>query len=243
MKIIPLSEGSFTVDRTKEFIPFQLNKDRLEDRSEGSLLVEIQPFVVITANDILLLDTGLGFTGPDGKLQIHQNLAAHGISSSDVTKVLISHLHKDHSGGIAFNDNGELSFANAIYYINEDEWNSASEKGLPSYKIDDFSILRNAPALQLINGSGAIDNYIEYEVTGAHSPFHQVFKIKQDDEIVFFGGDVAPQLQQLKNRFKAKYDFDGEKAMQLRSLWRRLGEEEKWVFLFYHDVKSPVHTF
>jgi hypothetical protein len=26
---------------------------------------------------------------------------------------------------------------------------------------------------------------------------------------------VAPQLQQMKNRFKAKYDYDGAKTMEL----------------------------
>ena len=60
MKIIPLSEGSFTVDQSKKFIPFQLDKDDLQERTKGSLLVEIQPFAVITSKDILLLDTGLG---------------------------------------------------------------------------------------------------------------------------------------------------------------------------------------
>ena len=66
MKIIPLSEGSFTVDGTKKFVPFDPAKDNLKDRPAGSLLVEVQPFVVITEKDILLLDTGLGFTMPDG---------------------------------------------------------------------------------------------------------------------------------------------------------------------------------
>ena len=59
MKIIPLSEGAFTVDKTKQFIPFDLEKDKLEERNVGSLLVEIQPFVIVTSKDILLLDTGL----------------------------------------------------------------------------------------------------------------------------------------------------------------------------------------
>ena len=63
--------------------------------------MEIQPFAVITSKDIMLLDTGLGFADDKWQLQIHKNLASHGINPSDVTKVLLSHLHKDHSGGIA----------------------------------------------------------------------------------------------------------------------------------------------
>ena len=94
MKIIPLSEGTFTIDKTKLFVPFDEDKDSLQERTAGSLLVEIQPFVVITSKDILLLDTGLGFE-KNGTLQLHQNLMDAGINPSEVTKVLLSHLHKD----------------------------------------------------------------------------------------------------------------------------------------------------
>ena len=44
MKIIPLSEGAFTIDKTKQFVPFNKDEDDLQQRSTGSLLVEIQPF-------------------------------------------------------------------------------------------------------------------------------------------------------------------------------------------------------
>ena len=48
MKIIPLSEGAFTIDQTKVFVPFDVEKDNLQERPRGSLLVEIQPFLVVT---------------------------------------------------------------------------------------------------------------------------------------------------------------------------------------------------
>ncbi len=140
-KIIPLSEGTFTVDQTKKFVPFNKEKDDLQERNKGSLLVEIQPFVVVTSKDILLLDTGLGFADKEGQLQIHKNLSAHGINSSDVTKVLLSHLHKDHSGGIAQPNKRIVGFENATYYINKHEWEFALKKGLPSYQLNDFLLL------------------------------------------------------------------------------------------------------
>ncbi len=242
MKIIPLSEGAFTVDKTKQFIPFDLEKDNLQGRSVGSLLVEIQPFVIITSKDILLLDTGLGFTNSDGVLQIHQNLLNIGINPSDVTKVLLSHLHKDHSGGISQQKNGKtiLSFSNATYYVNKQEFNFAFENIKSSYIIKDFESLKHSSQTRFIEGSGIIDDYISYEVTGGHCPFHQVFWIEENGEKVFFGGDVVPQLQQLRNKFIAKYDFDGRKSMELRQHWKERGELEKWTFLFYHDIKTPV---
>jgi hypothetical protein len=70
-----------------------------------------------------------------------------------------------------------------------------------------------------------------------------VFWIKADAQTIFFGGDDAPQLQQMKHRFVAKYDYNGKKAAQLRQQWWEQGAAERWTFLFYHDVKNPVWSF
>lgn len=243
MTIIPLSEGAFTIDKTKKFISFDVNKDDLQQRTKGSLLVEIQPFAVITSRDILVIDTGLGLTDEKGQLQIHKNLAANGINATDVTKVLLSHLHKDHSGGMAYPNKKITAFENAEYFINKNHWNFAMENESSSYKKENFLFLESNPRLHFVEGDGDIDEYIRYEVTGAHCPYHQVFKIEENGEIIFYGGDVAPQLQQMKNRFKTKYDFDPLKAMELRQQWWKEGEVEKWTFLFYHDIKSPIFKF
>jgi glyoxylase-like metal-dependent hydrolase (beta-lactamase superfamily II) len=242
-KIIPLSEGAFTVDQSKKFIPFAMEKDELGQRDRGSLLVEVQPFAVITSKDILIFDTGLGNTDENGQLQIHKNLAANGINATDVTKVLLSHLHKDHSGGIAQPNKKIAAFENATYYISKHEWDFALEKPSSSYHKNDFLFLEKAGKVNFVEGNGVIDDYIHYEFTNAHSLFHQVFKIVDEGEIIFFGGDVASQLFQMRNRFRAKYDYDGAKSMELRQEWWKKGEEENWTFLFYHDIKSPVYKF
>lgn len=246
MKIIPLSEGSFTIDKSKLFVPFDTRNDDLQERPVGSLLVEVQPFVIITPDDVLLLDAGLGFQ-KEGKLQLHQNLLAAGIEPTQVTKILMSHLHKDHAGGVStLNESSgfhDLSFPNAVYYIQEKELAFAFEKGFPSYIPDELECLKNADNIRLLDGDGVIDGYIKYEVTGAHCPYHQVFWIVEGGEKVFFGGDVAPQLQQMKSRFVAKYDYDGKKCMEMRQQWWKQGEAEKWTFLFYHDIKTPVFRF
>ena len=244
MKIIPLSEGAFTIDATKVFVPFNTDKDDLQQRPVGSLLVEIQPFCIVTKNDILVIDTGLGFSNTDGTLQIHQNLMDNGINPMDVTKVLMSHLHKDHSGGICKEDKmlrqKFFSFSNAVYYVNKNELTFAFEKGKPSYTPEDFDILSGSDKVVFTEDTGKIDDYIRYQVSGAHCPHHQVFWIEEDGETIFFGGDVAPQLQQMKSRFIAKYDFDGKKCMELRQQWWQQGEAGNWTYLFYHDIKTPV---
>jgi glyoxylase-like metal-dependent hydrolase (beta-lactamase superfamily II) len=244
MQIIPLSEGTFTIDKSKLFVPFDDTKDQLADRAAGSLLVEIQPFCIVTGSDVLLIDAGLGFSNPDGTLQIHQLLLDNGINPLDVTKVLMSHLHKDHAGGIAKEDKvlgkSFLSFPNATYYVNAQELKYAFEKGRPSYIPAELELLHASDKVTLLGNEGTIDDYIRYELTGAHCPYHIAFWINDNGQTVFFGGDVAPQLQQMKSRFMAKYDYDGKKCMELRQQWWQQGQDEKWTFLFYHDIQTPV---
>ncbi|SEA31185.1 Glyoxylase, beta-lactamase superfamily II [Arachidicoccus rhizosphaerae] len=245
MRIIPLSEGAFTIDSSKKFIAFDPAKDDLQKRPVGSLLVEIQPFLIITDKDILLLDTGLGFS-KDGQMQIHQILQSHGIGASEVTKVLLSHLHKDHAGGIkmtAADGRESLAFPEATYYLQAKELEYGLSGENPSYHAAQFEILKNHPKVVLLDGDGILDDYITYQVTGAHSKYHQVFWFKEAGQTIFFGADDAPQLGQMRNRFVAKYDYDGRKCMELRKQWWAEGEAGKWTFLFYHDVKSPTYTF
>lgn len=165
----------------------------------------------------------------------------------EVTKVLLSHLHKDHAGGICKEDKilrqKFFNFPNAVHYVNKDELSLALGNENASYNRADFDILANSDKVIFTQGDGIIDNYISYQVTGAHSPFHQVFYIEAEGKKIFFGGDVAPQLQQMKSRFIAKYDFDGKKSMELRQQWWQLGSDEHWTFLFYHDIKTPIFSF
>lgn len=243
MKVIPLSEGSFTIDKTKLFIPFDQGEHELQERPVGSLLVEVQPFVVITSEDVLLLDTGLGFE-VDGVMQIHRKLMEAGINPGEVTKVLMSHLHKDHAGGVSRrnHESGQLerAFPQATYYIQKKELEFAFEKGFPSYIPEELECLKDCPNVVLLDGDGVIDGYIQYQLVGGHCPYHQVFRIVDGGETVFFGGDDAPSLMQMKTKFVAKYDFDGKRSMELRQQWWQQGREQDWRFLFYHDTKTPV---
>lgn len=245
MRIYPLSEGSFSIDQTKVFVPFDTQREQIQDRPKGSILVEIQPFVVITEQDIILFDTGLGYMNQQGVLQIHDHLMAIGINPSAVTKVFMSHLHKDHAGGMSYIhpqfQERFVSFPYATYYIQKREFDLAMTTPSASYIKEQFEFLEDfSKVVWLTEDQGSIDGGIHYLLTGGHCPYHQVAWIKEDNEIFFFGADVAPQLQQLKSKFVAKYDMDGKAAMEWRQRWWEQGQLEGWQFAFYHDISHPV---
>jgi len=242
MNVFPLSEGTYTVDDTKTFIPFDALHDRLEDRP-GSLLVDIVPFLIKTKNDLVLMDPGLGLESPAGDFWIHENIKRSGFSPDDITLVLLSHLHKDHCGGVCYGKNGvfNLMFPRALYYCQEKELAYAlAQKNSPSYEYEKLTFLQHSPNLVLQQGDGIVSPGIRCEVSGGHTPWHQVFLTDQGNGIFFFGGDVVPQPSQIIRRFVAKYDYDGKRSASRRQEYAERGVKEGWVFLFFHDAKVAM---
>src|SRR5690606_9313359 len=95
MDIVVLKEGNYAVGKNKDFI-------LIDDNTKVSgIKIAVQPFLIKTRNDFILLDTGLGIINNDVPMII-QSLKENNINPEQITKVLISHLHKDHIGGLGY---------------------------------------------------------------------------------------------------------------------------------------------
>ena len=241
MKIFALNEGSYSVDATKKFIPFNPVTDNFSDRP-ASLFIHVNPFLVQTDTELILLDTGLGYKDTHDELFLHQHIRNAGFEPDDVSLVLMSHLHYDHSGGLVVERNGKLqaSFRRAEHVIQKNEWGKAMAGKSSSYHREIFEALQDSAHVNFVDGSGTLQQGIRYELSGGHSPFHQVFWIESNGRKCFFGGDELPEPEQLIRKFIAKYDFDGRKAMQLREEYGKKAAEEGWTCLFYHAKSLPV---
>lgn len=241
MKALALYEGSYSVDNSKTFLPFDPAIHNPKDRP-ASLFIYVQPFLLQTKNDLIIFDAGLGFRNENNKLIIHENVKKAGFDPGDVTLVLMSHLHYDHTGGMIDDDGTSvsLSFPNAEYVIQRGEWESAYSKPSRSYKTEIFDFVQRSGSVHFVEGNGKLNDQISYELTGGHCEFHQVFLVEEDNETIFFGGDILPEPEQLLRKFMAKYDFDGRKAMELRQEYGIRAAEGNWDCLFYHAKSKAI---
>ena len=241
MQVFTLNEGTYSVNATKKFVPFNPETDQFKDRP-GSLFVNVQPFLVRLKDSLVLIDTGLGYSDAEGNLILHNNIRRAGFDPDDIDYVLMSHLHFDHSGGMVHHvgDSMELSFPHATYVIQRGEWEGAFTNTSSSYHTDIFDFLQRNAQLLFVEDSGDFTPEISYELTGAHTPFHQTFLLTEGSEKVFFGGDVLPEPEELVKKFIAKYDFDGRKAMELREEYGIKAAAENWTCLFYHGKSKST---
>jgi len=243
MEIFVLGEGSYSVDASKKFVPFNAELDNPKDRP-GSLFIHVNPFLVKMANDLILFDAGLGYKDTRDELLLHQHICNAGFDPDEVTLVLMSHLHYDHSGGLVVEEHGryEPSFPQAEYVVQKGEWDFAITGKSSSYHQEIFEVLERSAKLTLVEGRGEFKPGIRYELSGGHCPFHQVWWLEEQGDKVFFGGDELPEPEQLIRRFIAKYDYDGRKAMQLREEYGKIAAAEGWKCLFYHAKAGAVGT-
>jgi glyoxylase-like metal-dependent hydrolase (beta-lactamase superfamily II) len=241
MNIYTLGEGSYSVDASKKFIPFDPQVDNPKERP-ASLFIHVNPFLVQTASDLILFDTGLGYKDTRDELFLHQHIRNAGFDPDEVTLVLMSHLHYDHSGGLVVERGGKLvpSFPEATHVIQQKEWEFGLTGKSSSYHKEIFEALQGSIHLHLVDGSGELKEGIHYEHSGGHCPNHQVFWVEDGGDKCFFGGDELPEPEQLLRRFIAKYDYDGRKAAELREQYGKIAAAESWKCLFYHAKRTTV---
>lgn len=240
MKIIPLKEGNFSASKTKDFT---LLTDENFDTVKG-IKMSVQPFLIVAESDYILLDAGIGWKNAEGKTVISELMQKENIHPGQITKLLLSHLHKDHiDGSIQNSENGFApAFPNAKIYIQKRELAFAMEnKGNPSFDFDTLEKLVSLPNIVWMDeDQGNIANGITFEVVGGHTPFMQVFWIRENGETAFYGADDLPQESYLKYHLAYKSDFDGRKAMELRQKWQKEAADEQWKILLYHDLDKAV---
>jgi glyoxylase-like metal-dependent hydrolase (beta-lactamase superfamily II) len=243
MKIIPLKEGNFSTSKTKDFT--LLTSENID--SVKGIKMSVQPFLIITPNDYILLDAGIGWKNEAGISVVSTLLEENNISPDQITKLLLSHLHKDHiEGAVRLTHNGfEAVFPNAEIYIQKRELDFAMEnRGNPSFDFDVLEKLIQLPGIVWMDDDkGQITDEISYEVVGGHTPYMQVFWIRENGETVFYGADDLPQASYLKYHLAYKSDFDGRKAMALRLKWEKEAQKNHWKILLYHDLEKTVVEF
>ena len=171
--------------------------------SDGKVKSQILAFWV----NGILYDAGLR----DG--HIVKELARNGVMPSDVKKILLTHLHPDHFGGLV-NSEGKAQFPEAKIFVSRPEYdywvnelkNENVIAALGLYHVNLFAF-----GDEVADGVRAMD-------TSGHTPGHVSYLIEADGEKLIIAGDIMhfPEIQLPVPDVAVRYDVDPAKAVQSR---------------------------
>ena len=103
---------------------------------------------------------------------------------------------------------------------------------------DVIDALDTAGQLVLLDGDTDLTDEFEVEVTGGHTPAHQIVRLRSGGLTVVFGGDVLPAPNQLGRRFLAKYDYEPAVSQDWRERLGHAAAEHGYLHLFYHSTAA-----
>ncbi|WP_282095303.1 MBL fold metallo-hydrolase [Epibacterium ulvae] len=197
--LIALSDGTFTVPNQ-----MWIGASEAEQADLGAaVLVGANVFLVRQDDRVILIDGGAG----DGAFvtqrfddlgRLPAALAEAGIKPSDITDIVITHMHIDHSGGLI--SNGKPAFENATIHIDQLEWDfwtreDSADQAPEAMRPMVIEILEITNIIkdqvETHDGTKDFGNGLRAIQTYGHTPGHNSFELDLGDEKLLIMGDIV----------------------------------------------------
>lgn len=170
-----------------------------------------------------------------------------GVAPSDITDVILTHLHFDHAGGSTAIEDGKLvpAFRHARYYVQRKQWELSQhpmEKDRGSFMRDDYMPLMEHNVLELVDGEFEIFPGIELLVTNGHTNSQQLPKISDGKTSMLFCCDLLPTTSHVPWPYVMAYDVRPLVTIEEKKKILGRAYEEKWILYLEHDPSTEAIT-
>lgn len=232
MEVTALLAGTRTVEEPQGTFGMNATPEAFAAASEAAFIPTdktqffFNPTLVNTGAELILFDTG--FSGES----ISGLLSDAGYSADAVTKVVITHAHGDHIGGMTMED-GSPTFANAAFYTGRAEFDAMTGTGNEGF---DAKVAPFAEQMTFLEDGGAPASGITAMAMFGHTPGHMGYMIESNGRQLVLTADLANHYVWSLGYPDWEVRFDRDKAAAAASRRRVLGmlAADKLAMLGYH---------
>jgi N-acyl homoserine lactone hydrolase len=177
-------------------------------------------------------------TGSFGQRQlILDRLSAHNLTPSDVTDVILTHAHWDHSVNW-------VMFPQAKIYIDGSELSWAVKEPWGLTPVPELYIRELAQSSQLhmiTSGQTILPHLIAHHAPG-HTPWHLIFNLSGDAHDIIFTGDAAKNRAEILSRSAdMTYDMAVSRAT-MEMIWDMWRARPETILIPGHDLPMRLEN-
>ncbi len=253
MKLYSINAGHFKLDGGAMFgvVPKSI-WHKLNPADDNNMCSwALRCLLIEEGNRLILIDTGMGTKQNDkffgyyflhGNDTLEKSLNTYGFTHSDITDVVLTHLHFDHCGGaINYNNDKTLltpAFKNAIYYSNQKHWNWALNPNIrekASFLKENILPIQQSGQLKFIDETTELIKGLNFIEVNGHTEAMMLPLIHYKNTTIAYMADLIPSAAHLPLPYVMAYDMRPLQTLTEKQIILNKAIDNNWTLFFEHD--------
>ncbi len=267
MKLHSINAGNFKLDGGAMFgvVPKSIWQKTNPADENNMCELTMRCLLIEDADKLILVDTGMGNKQSEkffsyyylfGNDSLLGNLAKLGFCKEDITDVVFTHLHFDHSGGAIIKEGDTLlpTFPNATFWSNEAHWQWAihpNSREKASFLKENIFPLEASGKLKMVDSSNieisnnqlaiapsSISKSLFFRFSNGHTRAMMLPQIEYKDKTIVYMADLLALAAHIPMPYVMSYDMFPVTTMDEKTAFFKEAIDNEYILFLEHD---PVY--
>jgi glyoxylase-like metal-dependent hydrolase (beta-lactamase superfamily II) len=258
MKLHPIHAGLFKLDGGAMFgvVPKSIWSRSNASDEYNMCTWAMRCLLIEDGNRLILIDNGIGDKQSEGFFShyylhgdesLNGGLKKVGINETEITDMMLTHLHFDHCGGGIKREGEHLipTFGNATYWSNEDHWQWATKpnpRERASFLMENILPMQESGHLKFVALENQQDLPFDLIFVDGHTEKQMLPKISYKGQTLVFVADLLPSVGHIPLAYVMGYDTRPLITMDEKARFLSEAAENNYVLVFQHDSVNECCT-
>ena len=264
MRLSVIDAGNFKLDGGSMFgvVPKSLWQRQIPADENNMCNFKMRCLLIEDGKKLTLIDTGMGNKQPEkwqsfyyrnGDGELKQSIRKAGYDITEVTDVILSHLHFDHCGGsVQWNKDKtgyELAFKNAKYWTNENHWEWATQpnpREKASFLKENILPIQESGQLNFLplptTGNYLMGTDLKMDVifVDGHTEKQMLPVIQYQEKTIVYAADLIATAGHIPLVYVMGYDTRPLLTIAEKEKFLKLCVDHEYLLFFEHDAHHEL---